>query len=362
MEYIIAFVFSLALIYKSQKLKLGLYAYFISVLPVILIAALRTIDIGVDTRVYVRPTFRLAQSVSTLNKLLAWSGQEKLYLVLAFILTRITRNFNEYLFYEHSLMYGFLAFALFQVRKTISVWMGLFIFLFVFYRESLNIARQSFALYIDLIAFVYLLKNNYKVSLLFVVLAYGFHHSSILFLSVVLLKFLIDRFKRVFVKRRSKIIIITSLILVFSTFAYVVTYLESLGLVDTKYVERYAQEGTHGTNLPISNLMFCVVNLVILYLAKYKRLLNKSDKYLIFFEYILIMALICCFTGLISTFTVRIGMYFWYMTIIIIPIIIKKYLKSSLLRNLILAFYVLYWILTVVVANLSATYPYNFRK
>ena len=358
MEYIVAFSLSIFFIYKSQQNRLGYYSYFLSILPIIVIAALRTIEIGVDTGVYVYPLFRLAKLQSSLTKLFDYSSHEEFYLIYAYVLTRFCKNFNEYLFWEHSLMYGFAVYALYKIRHKIQVWQSLFILLFVFYRESLNIARQSFAIYIDLIAFTFLIGNKYKLSILFAVLAYGFHHSSPIFFFVIVLKICIDKFRYYFTKRKIKILLILGLFAIFTFFSYVANYLEGLGVIEEKYVERYARQGHYGANFPISLFALCLVNLGVFYYVKFKRKIYKYDNNLILFEYILIVALICCFTGLISTFTIRIGAYFWYMTIIIIPILFNRYTKPDIILKTLCCFYALYWILTVVIANLSGTYPY----
>lgn len=359
MIYLFSFLLTLFLLRVSQYNHTQYWAYFLSVIPIILVAALRDPSIGVDTSYYVMDYFKSAVQSKNLWNSLDEIDVEELYFGFNYLISGITDDFNIYLFFAHSLMYGCAVYALFFLKDKIRIWTGGWFLCFFFYRDSLNIARQSMAECILLIAFAFISEKKYALSLPFILFAFGFHHTAIIFLFVLLLKIIISKYVHLFSSKTIKTVIILIIAIVLYSFALVASYLEGIGLMPQEYVDRYGSGDEFGTSLPIAQLSLCVVNLLVFYLTKMSQEKYKYDSLLLFYEYILIIALMTCFAGLISTLLIRIGDYFGYMSIIIFPVLYSTYRCNLFIRNMHLLFLVFYWIMTVVVANLSETYPYK---
>ncbi len=325
------------------------------------IAGVRNPLIGTDTMLYVFPFFNvvhLYDSFSALYKFEKdWIDVEYLYVVWNYAIATLTNKFELFLCMTHALMYGSFFLAAYIQRKKIILWLFVFIFCFCFFRESLNTMRQSIALGFCLIAFSYLINDKLKSSLLWIAIAYGFHHTAFIFLVVCLLWLVSKKYWKILNKRKMKIILVGLMFVFLESLALVVNTAESIGIVDDRYGARYLTEDVYGTNLPISLLALNIVNLIVFYTIK-KR--NKAfGIYICFFEYILIISLLFCFSGLISTFAVRMGSYFLYLSLIIFPFMYQTYVSSKLVKSFHMTFLVIYWIMTVIIANLGHTYPYS---
>ena len=131
----------------------------------------------------------------------------------------------------------------------------------------------------------------------------------------------------------------------------------NIGVIDSRYDERYLSSERYGSNIPISLFAVSVLNLIIF--KQITKCNNSTMK--VFFEYILIISFLCCFLGSVSTFLIRVGSYFQICTIFIFSVMYKecKGRYDIKLLGFHLAFFVAYWFLTVVVANLGETFPYK---
>lgn len=351
MEYIVTFVISIIGIYRCQLERKGFAWYLFFIQPIIVLAALRTIDIGYDTHVYVFPEFNEAAHSNNIVKYLQRyfaSG----YLLINYGVSRVTNNVHVYLYVMHSIMYIPILYSLYRYRKVLYVWVGVFILCFVFYNESLNTSRQFAALSMDVMAFSYFLNKKWIKVISFIFLGYEFHHSALLFALVIVLCYMILSKHRYFKKLSSKVIIISGIIILLLSFSVVVEAFLNYAIIDERY-GIYKDSQSFKTNIPISKLTFCSINLLCFYFSS-KEIRNKLWTLA---EYMYIVAFLLCFSALISTYTVRIMEYFNYLSVFLIPLMYGK--KNSSLSILHLSFFVVYWIFVVVVANLGDTYPYK---
>lgn len=357
MIYILTFFVSIILIYFCQRRNLGFGAYFLSMFPLILLASFRTVEVGADTH-YFYDTFRNALSYHSFSKFYENHDNEEFYLILNYYVSRFSNDFNTCLFYSYSVLYGLLALLLYRLRRDINVAFALTLYLFLFHRESFNTFRQTGALLVDMIALTYLMRKEYWKSSFIALLAYGFHHSSPLFFIVILMKIVIDKYTRIFSKWKVKFLYISIITCCLYTFATIVNYLDTkFGVMEMRYGS-YLDESQFETNVPVSLFALTIVSLLFFYNVKV-RYIRKSDNVTCFMEYIFFTCILICFTGLISTYTVRIGGYFWYSYILFIPILSQKHLRRDLSKFLYALFTAFYWVMTVIITNLGHIYPYK---
>ena len=357
MIYIFTFFVSIILILFCQRRKLGYWSYLISMLPLVILASCRSVDIGADTH-YFYDTFSDAISYHSFGKFYEDHDNEEYYLILNYLVSRFSSNFNTCLFYSYVIIYGLLAVALYRMRREMNVAFALTIYLFYFHREGFNTFRQTGAMLVDMIAITYLMHGKYTKSSFIALLAYGFHHSSPLFFIVILLKIFIDKHTQFFSKFKIKFLYVSVIATCLYTFATIVNYLDSeFGVMDMRYGS-YLDDSRFETNIPLSLFAFTIVTLLYYYYIRV-RYVRINDSMTCFAEYIFITCILICFTGLISTYTVRIGGYFWYSYVLLIPILSKKYLKRDCAKFLYILFTIFFWLMTVVIANLGRIYPYK---
>lgn len=363
MIYIISFFLVITIVFIGQKTnKLGKIAsLFIVILIISVLFGLRDRSIGTDTQMYVSSIWDIANHYSSFSdfsrKILYGSNVEELYVVWNYAVSRVSNNFNFYLFTTGFFLYALFLFAMYRLKKNISLPIALYIFLFVFFRESLNVLRQYLAIGFCFLSFSYLLENKYKTATTWGILAYGFHHSAIIYLCIVLLKKITSMYHDAMQRRKSKIVIIGIIIFSLISLAYILNFFETIGFIDSRYAERYADSTRYGTNVPISLFAISLVNIIC-----FKCITKKMRNHLLtFFEYLLIIAFVLCFSGLISTFAVRMGTYFQITTIVIFSYLYKN-VKTMNVRKVKICHFIfiaIYWLLTVVIANLGSTFPYK---
>ena len=123
------------------------------------------------------------------------------------------------------------------------------------------------------------------------------------------------------------------------------------------YIARYGSSDEYGSNLPISVLALNGFNMFVFW--KMTKRCSKGNVISLFGRYMTVMALLLCFLGLISTFAVRICDYFTFVNILLISAFIPTARKFW--RRSVVAFYLFYFVMTIMVANLGDTYPYSSK-
>ncbi|MBO7124228.1 MAG: EpsG family protein, partial [Bacteroidales bacterium] len=325
MIYLLIFLVSIGILYiYRNQVNLGVCLFV--VLPLALLAGLRDVEIGTDTQHYVYSLFTGLCYVDTIDVFEYSSIKiETGYYIWNYFISSFTSDFNVYLTITHFLMYGLVLYALYRLRNFSGtyIWLGLFIFTLLFYRTTLNIARQSIALCICILSMSLLLNNYHRriILILLLLLAYLFHRSAIIFASVFLLKWFIYKDWIKFDTLRFKLLSVVCFVFAFTFFVNIVGWLQSLGIITEKY-DSYLDDARFGTNVPISDFALTIVNLIFVLIVK---MLNKSDSFLCLAEYLFLIAVMICFFGQISTYAVRIGIFFEYIYILIIPIMFARY-------------------------------------
>lgn len=180
--YFAAFALHLILLYLSAQMvnkRVGLILAVISVVPLCLVAGARDVSVGTDTSAYPLRCFYASQYYSPLGAIGACSDQEPLFVLLFWILGRLTGDFNAVLFLCESIV--LLPYIL-VVRKLYPRGypiVGVFT-CFVIFGYTLNIIRQCLATSM-LVLMVYELLCEKRISaFVYLMLAVGFHKMSVI--------------------------------------------------------------------------------------------------------------------------------------------------------------------------------------
>lgn len=180
--YFAAFALHILLLYLSAQMvnkRVGSILAVISVVPLCLVAGARDVSVGTDTSAYPLRCFYASQYYSPLGAIGACSDQEPLFVLLFWILGRLTGDFNAVLFLCESIV--LLPYIL-VVRKLYPRGypiVGIFT-CFVIFGYTLNIIRQCLATSM-LVLMVYELLCEKRVSaFIYLMLAVGFHKMSVI--------------------------------------------------------------------------------------------------------------------------------------------------------------------------------------
>lgn len=364
--YLITYCISLSLInlYTKNKHKRGNVTILLALILLAGLAGMRDFNIGADTNLYVVPFFKDTTFFEgDIFKFLEYNEFtyrfETFYACLNYYVASISNNINFYLFIVHLIIIGVTMYAI-KISK-VNMTFSIFMFLTIYMAFTLNATRQSIALSFCLLAISILItKGKFRWVILSLIAAYGFHHSAIVFVPIILLYKLIEMKTELFNSSITKFLIITTILILLFSFNQLLVYLGGLGIGEEKYIERYGSSDMYGSNIPISIIALTLFNLFIFYSCK-RRIIFRNDKvFTLFSEYILILSCLFCGLALISTFAIRINDYFIYLSLLIIPYYLLKS-RSKFLLTTTVCFYIFYWIMTIVIYNLNHTYPYESK-
>lgn len=377
--YVISTFFTIIMMYFATKQRNVNYFFaLLAIIPPAMIAGFRDYSIGTDTLAYVIPRFNQIATLRSFEMLINTISKDIGYYYVDYIISRFTKDPHIYLFIVHFSMYTIVFIALHSISKKI-LWFGWVIYMLCFFNQSLNIARQSLALALSILAFSMLLKGNYKKSLIVTILLLTFHNSAFIFLIIFLIVYMTDKYYTLLDKTWVKCMAVGSVIGCLIMFSLFMNVLIDYNIVNEVYEDRYGEGDAYGTNMPISLVAFYSFNLVLFYWIKrtvknrkyktplYKRLNSRNSllhfndaKILTIFEYIIIICWMTFFAGLISKYLVRIGFYFSYMICLMIPILLYYYNRNRLKRIAAMFFYIFYWIM-ITTSGLGGILPYTSK-
>lgn len=173
-----------ALVDKSPK---GWDIVFTTCITLLLsiVGGVRDIGVGTDTTIYSWSYFLNARYLSSLDDF--WELKcDKGYLVLNIIANQLTHKIWGAHLIVQLFTNGLVFYAAYKMRKIYPLKMSLFTFFYccMFYNQTYNFMRQYCALAILLVGLYYMLNSRWKIYLLCQILAFFFHSSSILFITI----------------------------------------------------------------------------------------------------------------------------------------------------------------------------------
>lgn len=345
LPYLITFSCSLLCLQISRHVKAKGVQAAIVLMALTLIAVLagwRDFSIGTDTKTYISYWHIACHNWNLQDywQSPANAALEELYLLFSFLISKLTYSDQHFLFFTQLLILLPIAFAAHRLR--ISVVWAVFIYLAILFNTSLNATRQVIAVSFCLLSLSFLLQNKYLKSIVWVVVAYGFHHSAVLFIVFVFLHHWLNNHS--FGTKKSVVLLISlGIVLFFTVFSSVGMYLIENLLADD--YGSYGSDNKFGTKFPIALFGLSLFNAFVYYWAvKGKR----QNAVLYLFNYLVYLCPAICFSGLLSRYAVRVVYYPLFMFILIFPYLIKNLGVPPKAKGLVVFAYIVYFFLTMV--------------
>ena len=364
-------VFSINILFKSSRINQRKIAVILTFLVLFLFQALRDVSVGIDLASY--QTFYYSfyqQSISEILLSGEQFGLEFVFVLFCKFVADITNGnwqifiviisfFNNYVFCKMVYKYGRNTLYAFSIYIAI----GLFVF-------SFSGIRQMIAISFCMLAFDKLNSKNNFSALFYLLLAYLFHNSAIVFIAVLFMN-------KIKLKPTSLIwISIVFLIITFWGNSIFRTLVEVLLPSFKGYIDIENKEiGYFGFFLLLSLYMLCYLN----YDKKSKSFYNSN------LIYLTILAVFSQAFGNLSSITMRITFYFlpylflgiangdkltkYYSsndrnTQIIYKVDLNKNKSSIAILNIMVCGYILFIFYTILLQDLNAGYlnvvPYKF--
>ena len=174
---IVIFILLLLSIGRIGKIKNETVLLFV-MLYLWLIATIRSLDIGNDTKSY----YDLFNSIANGANIQVWSTRYEIgYLLLNKLISRMTNNFWLFLSIVNAVIY--FAYYLFFKNYSVNPIMSAFMFFtFGTWGQTVNIIRLQLAIAMAIYAFICKDKKKYILMIVLLLLAFGFHRISLVFL------------------------------------------------------------------------------------------------------------------------------------------------------------------------------------
>ena len=334
----------------------------ICVLPTVILATFRADTVGTDVMTYVKPYYLYAQKAGSFYAFHKVARLDVLYEIVTYLIARWLPSLCVLHMVNELLVMVPVVISLCVVNETISIPydLAMISFYFMFYNVSLNVVRQSIACAFFMLGFVYFYNKKYGYSVLFSLLATGFHVTAVFAVSFIL-------FVKCFIVLQKKIgkwvtaaAILTIFIMSFNIERYIKPVIRFFpGVYSTKfnyYIAHKELASGLGETYVVMKVL-CIVILIILLKNKYHSDFNSFLLIIQCFSLAMIP-----FTSKIA-YTYRVLRYFDYLSILVFPqiyMIVKKDVKSRFYAFfLVVLVMFMYWGITFYIKNSGGTMPYK---
>ena len=317
--------------YDVNKVKCKFFLGLIVVANVI-VWGLRDIGVGTDTITYIDSYFRQANTLHDFDDLIFNDTEEdKGFLVIAWLSTLLGSDSRILMFLTELFVISFIVMGLYEFKKTFNYSITWFIFFFVllYQHETINLMRQFCAMALLFYGYSLFVQKKYIIFLLFQILAYFFHPTSLLFLMIPFAQ-LLSQTKGSIKYMYIVFAIFMGLCFLFMYFI-LLPYMENLGLLKEVYFDVYGRGSKYeSTNVSfgLSAIFPYLLLLTIVYFLYSKKCL--PDDLLYMFLFLVIMDFIF---RLSSVFVMK---YFFrlafYMALTIMNNIANVYANPNILR------------------------------
>lgn len=245
----------------------------------------------------------------------------------------------------------FTYFTLKNHQEKISVALGLFLFLNIYFPMALNIMPQFAAISITMYALKYVFEKNIYRFIFFVFIASMFHTTALITIPIY---FLWDKKEKKIVGKWKTISAILICTIVAFNYQLVIEHFTTIEFFG-RY-EIYSFENLRGQNRDLFLKIFLFIGILI-----FRKRLIKYDKRNELYILLLLFSVIIGFTGFTSPFVKRIGLYFEVTQIIMLPCIVRLFkTKDRLFINSLLFLYaVAYFTLVYYVWGHAHIVPYE---
>lgn len=358
MIYLIVFSISIILFsFWNEKFQRNWILIGLAMLPAILLATYRGDSVGIDILVYVKKYFYIAGKANDFMEYSKLVNTEIGYKIINYLVAQITNRLQVLHFLNQILIMFPVVLAL-KKSKITQLWFGMLVFYFMFYNVSLNAVRQGIACGWFFLATIYVLEKEYKKGIGVYLFAGCFHLSAILMAALV--------FSIVYIFNKEKVnknlLIIGGAFFIIAIIKYDYFLNILLDILPVQYSIKYAgyigaTEITSGIGyVYILNKIMCVM--ILLLLCKKKVMVDLNKKLLVI--HVLAILLIPIANNI--SFGYRLIRYIDYFAILIYPqtkyIFKNNKINHNIANGYVVAYMLIYWIMTYVVQNNGRTLPY----
>ncbi len=372
MIYLLTFGISCGLfcIAELPQLKKNKYLYLLFAAAAIavpsLLAGLRDSSIGTDVELYGNIWFKYANRYDFIEYI-QYADRSSIGIAYAF-LNYIVALFTD----EAGVFYFVLSFVettciyigAREFKDKISVPFAMFCYYTIFYNNTLNLLRQFLAVAVVFLAYKYIVREKYLVSVLLLIVGVLSHSSAIFAFALIILYMLVKRTRTKMGTYALNAVMFVAISVIMLLYRKILLLILKLGVLPARYLT-YTEDTVVGGRL--IRTVFWLVVAVFAYFAFSKMIdYYKNNKFLISCITTALAFSLVMFMG--NVYAIRMSFYFDTAAIVMVPMIPKIYkakVKGGveikyLIYLLLIVLLIARWYLEYVRSRNGQTYPYKF--
>lgn len=352
----ILFVMLAEKLFEKKCNLIGVIAMLLSLLLLVIVAAVRSDSVGTDIKFYYYQIFYdFVMSGKSIMTELHRANVEPGFVILVY-LSSIFKNFNISMGIIQFIIIIPIYILAYKLRNKYSMTMIVLVFITTMYVRSFNLIRQSIAMTWTILSIFYYFNEEYKKGIGILIGAAFIHISALIVFSIYFIIYLykISNKNRYYMLCGMYVVLVTSIIF----------FNPILSLVGGRY-ERYI---SNSSNMVDGFSVFSLIKkifwvMIVVFLIINSKKVKKKEV-----TWISIIALNLLFVDLVLFFLTikipnagRIGYYFINVAYIIIGTNFSKIFKQRKIANVIMCvIFVMFWINMTAVKNSSdGTFPYT---
>jgi len=355
--YFVCFFFALVFTFVGEKnykkyKNISLCLFSVSILILTIFAGCRDYSVGTDVRLYGMVYYNIAKSFQSFSNFYHTVNAEYLYLLTTYISANFFQSAKFLLMFLELLPLVIIyRYILKDNYKNITL--ALLCYMLLYFNTSLNILRQTPAIFLGVCAYKKICNKQYIKALIYIFVATLFHSSSFILLILFPIKYLAEKEKNI-----RYIVIICLLFLVFG---FTLHILLNMANILPEFITRYFGYIRRGeTNLNIKFFIFKIIfeAFLLLFYKYYKN--DKECNHYIFFS---IIDILFYFLSYFVIYGYRLSYFFIVYHIFFIPKIYEKIdnpKDKMIFKYGIIVLMILYWIIRYVIIGYDGTIPFKF--
>lgn len=376
------FLFRISEHMKNKKQK-NIVIFLALIIPCVL-AGLRNKTVGTDVRWYTNPLFECAKKADNFKQYYEMrflnqfnfqyfyvKNYEILFIVLIYIITKLTESFQLILFVIQMLIIFPVYGGLKKFKKLENkLWLSMLVFYFLFFNVTLNLMRQFIGIAIIFYGIsCFINENNKKGNIkfwIFLVVGTLFHKSALLGIIIYIIYVILNHQftqKKIykFYGRKINVSKVLTIILIMSSLFVIYNSNLLIKILNFGGLEYYIGY-INGEVTFFGTKVIKIIPIIFIFLIVYKSFIieNKISWFLIVM-FLMEAVIISQFSSIVSQ-SGRIGFIFQIFDIVSFPILCsssKKIQTNHFVTLLMIGYLFFYWIYTFVYGNSHFTMPYR---
>lgn len=370
--YLIVFFASAIFIYFSSHVNTGWLRKILIIIALLipsLLAGLRASTIGTDVQVYAVYYYEKALNSSSFSSYFMDQFGSYLsepgYHLLTFLLSRFFKDYHWGLFFYQFIPVVMVYLGLKRCEKLFQtpVWLGMLLYYFLLYNNSLNIMRQCMAVGFVFLGATFLFEKRYKKFVLFTAIAVLFHTSSLIGFAMLPMYIILQQGE--YVSQKSQVkrgsIFVVALFALLIGGSQIITQLVNMGIIRDYYLNYLAggkfrmAEGSIPYVLVAFNLLY---TFVLICVNRYINIRNGESTFFIMSSAVVTISTISI---MFVQYIDRLGFYFIPMQAVALANTYNCFGKKSKLAYLGFVVIMVFglWYYSIVLKGSNQTIPYE---